>query len=214
MKNKREIIVKTQQELDSIPLDFKGRIIIDCGANDWLQIRHNYHLPIIVKGNSSVVVCAFPGDDFWIVEAYGTSSIKVNGYSLVKTFEKSTIEAYKNSSVEAYDYSTVWAFDKSSIKLYENSGAGVYDYSFVEAFDNSNIRAFGNSSVRAFDYSTVKAFDYSTVEAYENSSVEADEYSIVRAYGNSSIRAYGNVQVVKFEGEIKIFDNARIVSGV
>jgi hypothetical protein len=214
-----EITVRTQAELDEIPQNFKGRIYINSNANDWIKIRHSYYYPVAVKGNSSVVVCVFPPvvndfPDFPTVEAYGNSSIVVNGYSLVKAFENSTVEAHENSTVEAFDHSTVRAFDRSSVKTYEDSFAVLSADSSARAFDNSTVRAFGNTSVRAFDSSFVEAFDFSSVGAFENSSVEAWEYAAVRAYGNSSVRAYGNAQVVDFlqGASIKVFDNARIVS--
>lgn len=49
-----EITVRTQAELDAIPLDFKGRIYVECGSKDWLHIRHNYYFSVVAKGNSSV----------------------------------------------------------------------------------------------------------------------------------------------------------------
>jgi hypothetical protein len=211
-----EITVKTQAELDEIPLNFKGRIYIECGPNDWLQIRHNYHLPVVVNGNSTVVVCAFPGvvNDFPIVEAYGTSCVKVNGYSLVNAFDKSTVEAFENSTVEAFDNSSVMAFDKSNVEAFEDSFVAAYDDSSVRVFDNSSVKAFGNTLVRAFDSAFVEALDYSNVKAYDNSRVEADEYATIKAYANSSIKAFGNVQVVDFGAKIQISDNARIVPGL
>lgn len=121
-----EVIVHTQKELDAIPLNYKGRIYIDSDVNICIKIRHNYYYPVVVKGNSSVVVCVFPHvvndfPDFPTIEAYGNSSIKVNGYSLVKAFENSTVEAFGYSIVMAYDNSTVEAFGYSSVRAYKNS---------------------------------------------------------------------------------------------
>ena len=214
-----ELTVKTQAELDEIPQNFKGRIYINCSPNDWIKIRYNYHFPIVVKGNSSVVVSVYPPvvndfPDFPTVEAHENSSIVLNGYSSAKAFDNSSIEAYESSTVEAFDKSNVKAFDRSRVKVYEDSFAVVFDDASAKAFDKSTVRAFGNTSVRAFDSSFVEAFDFSSVGAFENSSVEAWEYAAVRAYGNSSVRAYGNAQVVDFlqGASIKVFDNARIVS--
>jgi len=214
-----EIIVRSQEELDAIPLNYKGRIYIDSDVNIWIKIRHSYYYPVAIKGNSSVVVCVFPPvvndfPDFPTVEAYDKSAIVLNGYSFAKAYGQSSVEAYEFSTVEAFDHSSVKAFDMSRVKTYDESSAVLSADSSARAFDNSTVRAFGNTSVRAFDSSFVEAFDFSSVGAFENSSVEAWEYAAVRAYGNSSVRAYGNAQVVDFlqGASIKVFDNARIVS--
>lgn len=216
-----ELTVKTQTELDEIPQNFKGRIYIDCGPNDWIKIRHCYYHPVAVKGNSSVVVCVYPYvvndfPDFPTVEAYDKSAIVLNGYSFVKAYEQSSVEAYEFSTVEAYDFSSVKAFDMSRVRVYDESSAVLFDESSAKAFDKSKVKAFQNSSIRAHDESFVEAFDFSSVGAFDKSSVEAWEFAAIRAYCDSSIKAYGNSQVVDFVqgAKIEVFDNARKVFGV
>ena len=216
-----ELTVKTQAELDAIPQNFKGRIYINCSPNDWIKIRHNYYYPVVVKGNSSVVVCVYPpvvNDflDFPTVEAYDKSAIVLNGYSFVKAYDQSTVEAYDLSAVVAFDFSSVKAFDKSRVKAYDESSAVLYDDSSAKAFDKSKVKAFQTSSVRAFDESFVEAFNFSSVGAFDKSSVEAWEFAAIRAYADSSIKAYGNSQVVDFvqRAKIEVFENARKVFGV
>jgi len=214
-----EITVRTQAELDEIPQNFKGRIYINCGPNDWIKIRHNYYFPIVVKGNSSVVVSVYPFvvndfSDFPTVEAYDKSAIVLNGYSFVKAFDHSSVEAYEFSTVEAYDFSSVKAFDMSRVRVYEESSAVLFDDSSAKAFDRSKVKAFQHSSVRAFDESSVEAFAFSSVGAFDKSLVEAWEFATIRAYHDSSIKAHGNTQVVDFVqgAKIEVFENARIVS--
>jgi hypothetical protein len=216
-----EITVKNQTELDEIPLNFKGRIYIDCGPNDWIKVRHSYYYPVVIKGNSSVVVCVFPPvvsvfSDFPTVEAYDKSTIVLNGYSFVKAYGQSSVEAYDLSAVVAFDFSSVKAFDMSRVKTYDESSAVLYDDSSAKAFDKSKVKAFQTSSVRAFDESSVEAFDFSSVGAFDKSSVEAWEFAAIRAYADSSIKAYGNSQVVDFVqgAKIEVFDNARKVYGI
>ena len=67
-----EIIVKSQEELDDIPIDFKGQIYIVSGDSfSRIVIYKMYHRPVIVLENCSVVA--------WensTVEACGNSFVK------------------------------------------------------------------------------------------------------------------------------------------
>ena len=50
-----EIIVKTQEELDAIPDDFKGRIYINGGTSlARIYIKKKYYYSVVARGNSSV----------------------------------------------------------------------------------------------------------------------------------------------------------------
>ena len=79
--NLTEITVKTQEELDLIPLDFKGRIYIEFGTS-WnpAVVRNKYCLKVVARENSSVV-------------AWENSS--------VVAMENSSVVARGNSSVVA-----------------------------------------------------------------------------------------------------------------
>ena len=180
-----EITVKSQKELDDIPLDFKGRIYIEFGTSlNRAIVIHNYYRSVVARSNSSIVA-----------------------------YDNSSVEAYDNSSVEAYDNSSVVAYDNSSVVACGNSSVEARSNSSVVACGNSSVVACGNSSVVAYDNSSVEAYGYSSVEAYDNSSVKAWENSSVEAYGYSSVVAQGNTQVIdkQVEGKIQISGNARKV---
>ena len=121
------IIVKTQAELDRIPLDTKEQIYIEFGT---------YGNPAIVKNGylHSVV-------------AIGDSFVRAMGNSFVTAKENSFVIAYNNSSVEAWDNSFVRARGNSSVTAYDNS--------YVAAFGNSSVKAWGDSSVKAYGNSSV-----------------------------------------------------------
>jgi hypothetical protein len=110
-----EIIVTNQKELNAIPLDFKGRIYIDC--TDTIQIRNKYYWRVVAYENSSVV-------------AYGKSSVMAK--------ENSSVEAYENSSVVAYENSSVVAYGNSSVVAWGN--VQVVDRQF-----NGKIQMQGNA---------------------------------------------------------------------
>lgn len=230
--NLTEITVKTQTELDLIPLDFKGSIVIDSDKSYWIIVENKYYRPVIISKNSSVrvyknsYVKAFDNSiieafDDSLVEAYenafvvawGNSSIVADGNSIVKADEDSSVIAWENSSVKAWGRSSVIAYRNSSITAYGNSIIVARGSSFVRAYMNSSVEAYMDSSVEAFGSSSVKAFEDSSVRAYGNSSVSAYDNSSIKAYENSSIMAYGNVRVTDYlqGAKIQIYNNARIV---
>ena len=179
------ITVKSQADLDRIPLDTEEKIYIRFGttANPAI-IKNKYVYPVEARDNSTV-------------EARGNSSV----------------EAYNNSYVEAYDNSTVTARNNSYVKAWDNSSVEARNNSYVKAYGNSSVEAWGNSSVVAWDNSYVKAYDNSSVVAWDNSSVVAWNNSTVEAWNNSTVEAKGNVQVVDrlTSGAIWLSSNARKV---
>ena len=122
--NLKEILVKTQKELDSIPLDFKGRIYINFGTTID---------PAIIKNKC--------------VTALGNSSIKALENSSIKALENSSVVAWGNSSVLARGNSSVIAWEKSSVVARENSSVEARENSSVEAWENSSVEASGNSQI-------------------------------------------------------------------
>ncbi len=188
-----EITVKTQEELDVIPDDFKGRIYID-GGMPWARIYVNkkYYYRVVARENSSV-------------EAWENSSVEAWENSSVVARENSSVVAWGNSSVVARGNSSVVAWENSSVEAWENSSVEARENSSVVAWENSSVVAWGNSSVEARENSSVVARENSSVEAWENSSVEAR--------GNSSVEATANAQIADMlqGANIRISGNARIV---
>ena len=188
-----KIIVRTQEELDSIPLDFKGRIYIKFGTRDNKAIVTNrYYLSVIAWDNSNV-------------EAYENSNVIARDNSNIVAWENSSIVACDNSSVVAWENSNVIAWGNSSVIAFENSNIVAWDNSSVVSWDNSSVVARGNGNILARDNSNVVARGNSNIVVRDNSSVEARE--------NSTVIAWGNAQVVDLlqGAKIKISGNARIV---
>ncbi len=130
-----EITVKTQEELDLIPLDFKGRIYVDCGRRDWLQIRNNYYSSVVARGNSSV-------------EAWENSSVVARGNSSVVAWGNSSVEARENSSVVAWGNSSVVAWGNSSVEARENSSVVANaNVQVVDFLQGAKIQISGNARI-------------------------------------------------------------------
>ena len=180
-----EIIVTGQAQLDWIPVDYNGRIIIKFGTkSNRAVVNRKFKYPVVALENSSVVALG-----------------------------KSSVEARENSSVVAWGNSSVEARENSSVVAWENSSVVAWGKSSVEAWGNSSVEARENSSVEARENSSVVAGDNSSVEARENSSVVAWGNSSVVAWDNSSVVAKANVHVVDNSDShnITISGNARIV---
>lgn len=221
-RNLKEIKVSTQEELDTIPDDFKGKIYIKSSAI--IVIRKKYLAPIIVSGNSYVVaknntcVEAF-GDSYVVAEenayviARDDTRVVAKGYSHIKAKGASVITARECSDVLAFENSSVIALGNSHITAYDISSVVAYEKSCVIAVGNSSVVAKAGSRVEAFGIANVEAWDYSGVAARESACVKAFGYSNVIAYENSIISATGNVQVIdkQKDGEIQISGNARII---
>ena len=78
-----EITARSQEELDMIPLDFKGRIYIQFGNYFHpAMINSRYKLSVVAMGNSSVVACGNSS-----VVACGNSSVEARGNSSVVAWE-------------------------------------------------------------------------------------------------------------------------------
>lgn len=123
-----EIIVKSQQELDNIPLDYNGRIYIEFGT----------------PYNRAVVSRRF----MYSVEARGNSSVVARGNSSVVARENSSVLAWGNSSVVAWGNSSVLARENSSVVAWENSSVVAKANSQVcDASPYNSIEISGNARI-------------------------------------------------------------------
>ena len=93
----KEIIVKSQAELDALPIDFDGRIVIKFGTPySRAVVNRSFKYSVVASENSSVV-------------ARGNSSVEAWDNSSVEAWDNSSVEAWENSSVEARENSSVEA---------------------------------------------------------------------------------------------------------
>ena len=206
----KEITVKSQKELDDIPITYGGRIIIDFGKPyDRAVVKKRYIGSVIATDNSYVVLCNSSS-----ITAKGNSRVDAYGNSLVIAKDNSCVSSTENSFVKAFDNSYVEATGNSSVLAQGNSVVEANIHSSVIALDNSTVIVRDYSSVVASCSSSVVALNISSVVAYDDSHVYAKENSSVVAYGNSKIEAEGNVRVINYqntENNIKLGYNSSIV---
>ena len=137
------MIVKSQAELDAVPVDFNGRVVIRFGTPyNRAVVNRRFKYSVEARENSSVV-------------ARENSSVVAWGNSSVEAWENSSVEARENSSVEAWGNSSVVACGNSSVVARENSSVVAWGNSSVEARENSSVEARENSSVEAWGNSQI-----------------------------------------------------------
>jgi hypothetical protein len=179
------IIVKTQKELDALPLKFDmfAYIEIRSATGIWIDVTKLYNNAQVTACGSSQVTAY----DSSQVRACGSSQVRAHGSSQVRAYDSSQVTAYDSSQVRAYDSSQVRAYDSSQVTAHDSSQVRAYDSSQVTAYDSSQVRACGSSQVTACGSSQVRAYGSSQVRAYDSSQVTAYDSSQVRAYGNSMV---------------------------
>ena len=125
-----EIIVKSQKELDELPIDYNGRIVIEFGTPyDRAVVNRRFKFSVVARGSSSV-------------EARDNSSVVACGNSSVVACGNSSVVAWGNSSVVAWDNSSVVAqantqvTDRSHSHDIKTSGNAriVYDPQNIEEY--------------------------------------------------------------------------------
>ena len=123
-----EKIVTSQAELDAIPVDYNGRIIIKFGTPSKRAVVSKKYLRSVVAWENSSVV------------ARGNSSVVAWGHSSVVARDNSSVVAWENSSVVAWDNSSVVAWENSSVVAWGNSQV-------VDAHRRGNIKVSGNARI-------------------------------------------------------------------
>lgn len=153
----KRAIVKSQEDLDAILVDFDGVIEIRSASNKRILVEKIYK---------------------YSVEVYDNSRVKAHGSSVV-AYDNGDVVAWSYCRVEAYGNSRVSAHN-SDVKAYDNSHITAANGSFVEAYDSSRVKAFGScvfdhslgSHVEAYDNSHITAYGDCIVEAHDSSSVD------------------------------------------
>ena len=137
------IYVKTQAELDAIPLDTKDFVCIDFGTKEKPAIvRGQYCYPVRVMNNN--VVATYSNSE---VCAWDDSQVAAHDNSQVWSHDNSKVCAYGNSNICAYDNSKIWAHDNSIICVWYDSQVAAYDNSKVWAYKDENIVSINGNAI-------------------------------------------------------------------
>ena len=132
----KEIVVTSQAELDALPTDYDGRIIIKFGTPyNRAIVKRRFKYRVVAWGNSSVVARGNSS-----VEAWGNSSVVAWGNSSVVAWGNSSVEARESSSVEAWENSSVVARGNSSVVANGNTQV-------VDSTRSHDIEISGNARI-------------------------------------------------------------------
>ena len=170
-----EITVYNQKELDDIPLDFKGRIYVNCTAI--VKITNRYYWSVVARGNSSVV-------------ARGNSSVEARENSFVVARENSSVEARGNSFVVARENSSVEAWENSSVEAWENSSVVANaNVQVVNRLIQGKIKLSGNAR-EVFMPKTI--FEFMDFYGIKHTKAKAIFYKAVRKRNSEFCADYDN----------------------
>jgi len=138
------IIVKTQDEMNAIPLDFKGYIEICSELDVIIKVKEVYDAAKVEAYNSATV---------W---AFSSAKVEAYGSAKVEAYDSAKVEAYDSAKVEAYDSATVWAFSSAKVEAYDSAKVEAYDSAKVEAYNSATVKAYSSATVWAYEQSFVR----------------------------------------------------------
>jgi hypothetical protein len=161
------ITIKTQEQLDKLPLKFDEFTTIEIRAG-------TDGAPIIIRMNSENSRAVLYGNSH--AELLGSSSAELWENSRAVLWDCSRAALWDNSRAELWGNSRADLCDNSSAELWGNSSAELCDNSSALLRENSSAELHGNSRVSAYDFSIVNVFsedatidylaDHSTASLY------------------------------------------------
>ena len=134
-----EIVATTQKELDAIPIDYMGRIVIR--GVEPITVTKNYNWRVEVRGDSKVTAeagtCISAEDNSFVVAK--NASVRAKGHSIVIAKGRSNVIARDNSSIVANDKSSISAWDHATVEARGYTKVYSADYAQVETWESSKI---------------------------------------------------------------------------
>ena len=138
-----EIIVKTQEELDNVPMDYHGRIIIKFGT--WLNpaiLKKSYdYARAVLRDNASAVL----RDNARAVLRDNASAVLWDNASAV-LWDNASAVLWSNASAELWGNASAVLRDNARAVLRDNASAELWDNASAELWDNASAELWGNAS--------------------------------------------------------------------
>ena len=205
-----EIIVKTQEELDNVPLDYHGRIIIKFGT------AFN---PAILKKSYD-----YASAELWdnaSAELWDYARAVLRGNASAELRGNTSAELWDNASAELWDYARAELRDNASAELWDYASAELWDNASAELWDNASAELWGNTSAVLRGNASAELWDYARAELRDNARAVLRDYARAELRDNARAvlrdnaraEASGNAQIVDVcrSGRASVSGNARVV---
>ena len=152
------VIVKSQEELDRIPLDSEDTIFIAFGDEANPAIVNNRKKIVVtfdvnIKARDSEI---HAGADAFSIELYGNSHLIIIGSTsvtqIIVAHDESVVDAFNSDGrIVAKDNSQIRCVE-STVFAYNSSKVEAYGESYIHGHDDASVVVSGNgNSIKAFD---------------------------------------------------------------
>ena len=181
-----EIIVKSQEELDNVPLDYHGRIIIKFGT------AFN---PAILR------------------KFYDNASAELRGNASAELRGNASAELRDNASAELWGNARAVLWGNASAELRDNASAELWGNARVVLRDNARSVLRGNASAELRDNASAELRGNARSVLRGNARAELRGNASAELWDNARAEASGNAQIVDVcrSGRASVFGNARVV---
>jgi hypothetical protein len=189
-----KIIVKTQEELDNVPLDYHGRIIIKFGT--WLD-------PAVLKKSY----------DYASAELQDNASAVLQDNASAVLWDNASAVLRDNASAELQDNASAELQDNASAVLWDNASAELQDNASAVLWDNARAMLRDNASAVLRDNASAVLRDNASAVLRDNARAVLRDNARAMLRDNARAEASGNAQIVDVNrsGHASISENARVV---
>ena len=175
----KEIICTTQAELNAVPVDFDGRVIVKFGKPyNRAVINRRFKCAVKLSGNASAVLSG-----------------------------NASAELYDNASAVLYDNASARLYDNASAVLSGNASAVLYDNASAVLYDNARARLSGNASAVLYDNASAVLSGNASAELYDNASARLSGNARATGSGNAQIVDAARKGNVKISGNARVVYN-------
>ena len=139
----KEIVCTTQAELDAVPVDFDGRVVVKFGSPyNRAVINRWFKCAVVLSGNASAELYGNAS-----AELYGNASARLSGNASARLSDNASAELSGNASAELYGNASAELYGNASAELYGNASAKLYGNASAELYGNASATGIGNAQI-------------------------------------------------------------------
>ena len=155
-----KIIVKTQEELDNVPLDYHGRIIIKFGT--WLD-------PAVLKKSYDYASAELQDNASAVLQDNASAVLWDNARAVLQDNARAMLR--DNARAELQDNASAVLRDNASAELQDNASAELQDNASAVLWDNARAMLRDNASAVLRDNARAMLRDNARAEASGNAQI-------------------------------------------